>query len=137
MVRDMEGISRDLLGAADEISSMTELGEAVSRLLGSVVAHDGYAYRVGRLDPVTGPVILGVRGEGYSPRALLRLERHCRANRDLYPPFTQRRGICSVGAFGSRSAKTERHADLYATMAADGVGADLRIALTVRYTSVG
>jgi len=77
-------------------------------------------------------VILGVRGEGYSPRALLRLERHCRANRDLYPPFTQRRGICSVGAFGSRSPKTERHADLYATMAADGVGADLRIALTVR-----
>lgn len=132
MTLGMEGISRAVLGAGGAADSLAELGAEISRVLGEVLPHDGYECQAGGLDPVTGPMLLSVRNNTYSPRAGLYLVQHCRANRDLYPPFAVKGGLCPVATFGSGSPKTRRLADVHEIMTADGVGADLRIALTVR-----
>ncbi|MFD9907918.1 helix-turn-helix transcriptional regulator [Streptomyces sp. NPDC059063] len=126
----IETVTRCVLGTASESSDLSDLADEIARLVGHVLPHDGF-WLVG-LDPVADAPAFAARRHGYSPYACFRLETSHRADHDLNPFAALVRGPHPVRVFGTGSPKDAVTAPWHELMAAEGVGCELRVALTLR-----
>ncbi|GAA1018622.1 MULTISPECIES: helix-turn-helix transcriptional regulator [Amycolatopsis] len=128
MAPTIDAVSRTTLGAAGEADTLHELAAEFSRILGPGLPHDGYACLMGGVDPATGTVVMRAGKTGYGLRAGFRMAHHCRTNRYLNPAL----GGSLAAMLDSGRPATRATEAVNELMAAEGIGIDLRIALTVR-----
>lgn len=123
----VEAIARTFPTAAGQGLTIDELGALVSERVGSLVAHDGYLL-VG-MDPILGTGAFLARRHGYGVTTARRMEaveaeNPCRFHRLAAGPRP-------VGVLDTASPGTATGApDYRRLMAAEGVGSEMRVALT-------
>ncbi|WP_147455162.1 helix-turn-helix transcriptional regulator [Saccharothrix australiensis] len=134
----VEAIGHTLATAAEQGLTVDELGALVSEHVGSLVAHDGYLL-VG-MDPVFGTGAFLTRRHGYGVTTSRRMEALEVGNPCRFQRLAA--AACPVGVLGTAapdSAVTARHdvPDYRRLMAAEGVGGEMRVALTSHSTAWG
>jgi DNA-binding CsgD family transcriptional regulator len=112
------------------ISSLTQLGDALSHGLGTAVPHDGWA--LARFDPVSGVRTLSDGRHGLRSATQARLAINEIVDRDAIR-FTNlvRQGV-PAGVLGGGAASDKRSARLHELFRPEGFGSELRVCLRHR-----
>ncbi|MFD9635680.1 response regulator transcription factor [Streptomyces violascens] len=127
MTAQVETVRRSVPEAAASASTVTELGQEISRQVGRLVAHDGYM--LSGHDPTSFMGCFLAREHAYDRQSLPRLLDDEFHGRDLHPFSQLANGSSQVGVLGYGTAEGQHSARLHDIMAPQGFAGELRIAL--------
>lgn len=115
--------------AVEQSGTLPDLASALSHAIRPMLPHDGYA--LFGLDPITGTVAFAATRHTYGTQAGYELSLNHVAGLDPNPFAALINGPRPIGIFGTDAPCNEFSARQHEIMAAEGVGSDLSVALTL------